>query len=257
MKKLKDQIIKKICLFFLDIFKDSENFFLFRQRQKIFLYINNKQKIKCNIPNTFYYDSLPRIFVIGHNKSGTNSIYELFINNGYKSYHWEKDLLSHKIKQNFFSNSLLLRGIENAHLYSDIECGSGLSYEYNLFPQLDLQYPGSFFIYNYRDITEWLVSRTNHDNGKYINRCIKNLNNIYGYNFNNYDDIYKHWKSYFYRHQSMIKNYFKDKNNLIVLNLDNTESKIDFCRKLKNIGFKIKDSTLPHVKFPFKNNRIN
>ena len=43
----------------------------------------------------------------------------------------------------------------------------GEFYAYRLFPLLDLQYPGSCFIYNTRDVSRWVDSRMNHRKGKY------------------------------------------------------------------------------------------
>lgn len=247
LNKIINLILWKINLFLNKIFHVAKNFFLFNQKQNLSLRLSYQNKgIRCTKLNTIFDNSLPKIFVIGHNKTGTVSLHKLFINNGYKSYHYENELLGRIIKQNFLSNAPLLEGIEDAHLYSDMECGWGLSYEYNLFPQLDLQYPGSFFIYNYRDIEEWILSRTAHEKGLYINRCIKNLNTFYGYNFKKYDDIHNHWRSHFKRHETMIKKYFEAKKNLIILNLNEKKSKLDLCVKLKDIGFKINESELPH-----------
>ena len=44
----------------------------------------------------------------------------------------------------------------------------------------------------------------------------------------------------------MVKKYFEGKNNLIILNINDEKSKSDFCTKLREIGFEIKDKTLPH-----------
>ena len=128
-----------------------------------------------------------------------------------------------------------------------------MSYKYNLFPQFDLQYPGSFFIYNYRDIEKWIISRINHKvikswDGKYIDVCLQNLNYFYGYNFKTYEEICNHWRSYYYRHQNMVKKYFKYKNNLLFFNLDDDKFKSYFIVNLRNLGFEEILSELPHSK---------
>ena len=128
-----------------------------------------------------------------------------------------------------------------------------MSYEYNLFPQLDLQYPGSFFIYNYRDIEKWIISRINHKliknwNGKYIDACLQNLNYFYGYNFKTYEEICNHWRRYYYRHENMVKKYFKYKKNLLFLNLDDENSKSNLIVNIRNLGFEAILSELPHSK---------
>ena len=238
---------KRYSRIFFKLLK-NKNVFIRIQTQNLHYFLFRKRKIiaKDSFLNTSYDPSLPKLFVLGHNKTATSSMHDLFIKNGYKSYHWELGILSQKIKQNFSSNSKLLKGIDDAHLYSDINQIDGYLSAYKLFPQLDLEYPGSYFIYNYRNVDEWLISRTKHANGLYIKNCIYKLNSIDNFNFKSYEDIHNHWRDYFLRHEAMVKKYFEGKNNLITLNIDDDKSKKDFCNKLREIGFKIKDMTLPH-----------
>ena len=80
----------------------------------------------------------------------------------------------------------------------------------------------------------------------YIYCCIHKLNSSCDFNLKSYEDIHNHWRDYFLRHESMVKKYFEHKNNLIILNINDNKSKRDFCNKLREIGFEIKDKTLPH-----------
>ena len=240
--------IKKLYMRLYRKFDENKNVFIRLQNRNLFYFIfRNRKIITTNyFLKTSYYPSLPKLFVVGHNKTGTSSINDLFIKNGYKSYHHENGILSQKINQNFSSNSKLLRGIDDAHLYSDITKIDGYLSSYNLFPQLDLQYPGSYFIYNYRNLDEWIISRTKHAQYKYIDNCVHKLNSSHNFNLKSYEDIHKHWRDYFLRHEAMVKKYFEGKNNLIILNINDEKSKSDFCTKLREIGFEIKDKTLPH-----------
>ena len=194
--------------------------------------------------NGKYDPKLPRIFQIGHNRTGTTSIHKLFDQSGYKTLDHEEGLLSYKIIQNFLSGSELLSGIEEVQLYTDME--SILSCAYNLFPQLDLQYPGSLFIYNYRNIEDWLVSRKNLHKGNYLQEKKNILKKEYKVNLNSDEDVFKYWRELYIRHDYCIKKYFKNKTNIIYLNLDSKESIKNFCIKLNELGFKIKSLDLPH-----------
>ena len=93
-----------------------------------------------------------RIFLIGHNKCGTRSFNKLLNKNGYSSIHYDKGRLAKRIQTNFIFSRPLLDGVDQYCGYTDMElCGE--FYAYRLFPLLDLQYPGSCFIYNTRDVS--------------------------------------------------------------------------------------------------------
>ena len=222
----------------------QKNFFLSDIYYKYKFFKKRREIIRSSEKDSIYNDKLPKFFVIGHNKTGTTSIHQLFKKNGYKSLHFEYGFLSHKIKMNFLSNMPLLTGIEESHLYSDIECPNGLSYDYNLFPQLDLQNPNSYFIYNYRNVEDWINSRLKHNFGTYLFNCKKNLQKYYGLKFSSDKDVIDYWKNLYYNHESYVKKYFEGKPNLIFLNIDDENSKKDFCKHLKKLGFKINEETL-------------
>ncbi len=222
----------------------QKNLFLSDLYYKYKFIKRRRKTIKSNNKDLIYNSKLPKIFVIGHNKTGTTSLHKLFEKNGYKSLHFEYGFLSHKIKMNFLSNMPLLNGIEESHLYSDIECPNGISYEYNLFPQLDLQNPNSYFIYNYRNIDDWISSRIKHNFGTYLFNCKKNLQKYYGLKLGSDKDVIDYWKNLYFKHEGYIKKYFAGKSNLIFLNIDDEDSKKNLCKYLKELGFKIKEETL-------------
>lgn len=192
-----------------------------------------------------YSNHLPKLFQIGHNKTATRSIFDIFISNGYRAFHWEKGNLAKKIFDNFVSDLPLLDSIEDAHLYSDLE-SERLFYSYKLFPQLDLEYPGSYFIYNSRDVNAWIKSRLKHAHGEYAKECLQNLVRK-GVELSSVEDLAEHWKSGFIKHEKNLRKYFENKNNLIEVDIDSDESKQLFVEKLINLGFEIKESTFPHV----------
>ncbi len=204
------------------------------------MYFQSKKEI--NPAKGRYFEKLPKVFVIGHHKTGTYSISNLFQNNGYKSFHCEQGRLAKKILENLKNCNSLLHEIEDVHLYSDIEFAANI-YAYSLFPLLDLQYPGSYFIYNFRNIDDWIKSRINHNNGFYAKECLRVLKSYHPH-IKTEDALIEHWKKFYIRHENSIKKYFTDKDNLIQVDLDNPESKENLCKKLKEIGFSIKENTL-------------
>mgnify|MGYP001224864088 CR=1 FL=1 len=205
------------------------------------MYFQSKKAI--NPAQGKYFEELPKVFVIGHHKTGTYSISKLFKNNGYKSFHCEQGRLAKKIIENFQNCHSLLYEIEDVHLYSDIEFVGNL-YAYTLFPLLDLQYPGSYFIYNFRNIDNWIKSRIKHDNGLYAKECLRILKSYYP-SIKSEDLLIKHWKNFYIMHENSVKKYFANKDNLIQVDLDSQKSKENLCKKLKEIGFSLKEDSLP------------
>ena len=68
-----------------------------------------------------YDKNLPKVFVIGHNKTATRSIDALFKLSNYRSIHWDMNNLASTIRSNLKSNLPLLTYINDYHCYSDME----------------------------------------------------------------------------------------------------------------------------------------
>ncbi len=104
----------------------------------------------------------PYVFLVGFNKSGTTSLHRFFVENGFPSVHWDHGRLALKMLANCVSDRPILEGYDRKYrVFSDMIVESrGLRFEGNsLFRSLDRDYPGSFFIYNTRDMEAWLRSR--------------------------------------------------------------------------------------------------
>lgn len=186
-----------------------------------------------------YDKKLPKVFVIGHNKTATRSIDLLFKLSNYRALHWDKENLAKTIRSNFKSNLPLLTYIDDYHCYSDMEI-SGEFYAYELFPLLDLQYPNSLFIYNKRNVSKWINSRKNH--GTYANAYQKKFNSRNPKKLRTIEEVEQHWKQFFANHEKNILTYFKDKDNLIQVDIDSEQSQQDLILHLRNTGFKIEES---------------
>ena len=153
-----------------------------------------------------------RIFLIGHNKCGTRSFNKLLNKNGYSSIHYDKGRLAKRIQANFILSRPLLDGVDQYCGYTDMElCGE--FYAYRIFPLLDLQYPGSCFIYNTRDVSRWVDSRFNHRNGKYAPTYLKRMQRAFEDSSLTMDDLRQHWHEAWQRHDADLRSYFAGKNN--------------------------------------------
>jgi hypothetical protein len=106
--------------------------------------------------------SLPYVFIIGFNKTGTTALHYFFEKNGWPSVHWDRGNLASSMLLNALSGRKVLSGYDKKfRVFSDLTYDSlDFRFEANsLFPLLDRQYPGSFFILNTRDIESWIESR--------------------------------------------------------------------------------------------------
>ena len=74
-------------------------------------------------------------------------------------------------------------------------------------PLLDLQYPGSCFIYNTRDVHRWVDSRMNHRNGKYARTYIKRMQRAFEDSSPTMDDLRIHWHEAWQRHDAFVRHY--------------------------------------------------
>jgi hypothetical protein len=99
------------------------------------------------------------------------------------------------------------------------------------YKELDLQYPGSKFILNVRDINDWIKSRLNHDGGSYLNIYKK------GKGFSKTEDVVNHWIKIWNDHIEDVNEYFKDRPDDFLMFDIKTESHklIEFVSRSKVI----------------------
>ncbi len=183
-----------------------------------------------------------KIFQIGFNKAATGSIYKFFLDNGIPSVHWEGGRLSKRINNNYLNGKPLLEGYEKYQGFTDMEHGldsGGFFYvSETYFKELDQQYPNSLFIMNYRNIDSWLKSRLNHDQGRYLLQAMRGNNQTK-------EDICEKWKNEYIEHMKNVKEYFLDKSNLLLLDIESEDKNLLGNFLIKH-GFNIKDSSLGH-----------
>jgi hypothetical protein len=109
----------------------------------------------------------PFIFIIGFNKTATTAIHHLFEDNGFPSVHWDRGRLAKTMIVNCLENRKIFSGYDKKYrVFSDMAVRTRrIFFEANsLFSVMEQDYPGSYFIYNKRNIDDWAESRAAHGN---------------------------------------------------------------------------------------------
>jgi hypothetical protein len=179
-----------------------------------------------------------KIFQIGFNKCATTSLNYLFdqyTSPQIKSIHWDYGNLARKIFANHLSQMPLLTGYEDYTFFSDMEAfykkGDKLEWVFIpeiLFKELDKQYSNSKFILNIRDVNSWVDSRLRHYStlsGKYDINYTDDSKRWYVeehmkcFNLTK-EQVIQKWHDGYVNHTDNVINYFKDKDNLLVYDID-------------------------------------
>lgn len=167
-----------------------------------------------------------KIFQIGFNKCGTNSLCNLFSESGIKSIHWDGGNLALKLNYNMLNGRPLLEGYEDFIFFSDMQC---LTNEYFVtifksFHVIDAMVPGSQFIFNVRPIDKWILSTKNHLN--YWNR----LQSLY-----KITDVESFLKEEWHTHTKNVMEYFKERGNLLIFDIekDDPSKIVSFVKNYK------------------------
>ena len=196
---------------------------------------------------------LPKVFVIGHHKIATRSIHRLFRIDGYRAIHWKGGRIADTMLKNLRTSQPLLTGIDKSNVYSDMEClhkNGEFFYGHRLFPILDLQYPGSLFIFNTRNLESWIKSQLAHKSkkhGPYVRRVRKGLNALNPDRQITTEDVIEMWRKTWHQHENEVNKYFSGKSNLIKVNIENPESKKLLIHSLKQHGYQLTSDDLPYV----------
>lgn len=165
----------------------------------------------------------PYIFVIGFNKTGTTSIHKLFEDNGIPSVHWDYGRLAKMSLINILKGNLIFSGYDDRfNVFSDMFFRTEkIFFQGNsLFRQMDNDYPGSFFIYNKRNIDDWVNSKIKHRvliSGMTILDLEKKITKT-----SEIDEVISYWKESRRRFEEDIKNHFKDSKFFIEIDIEET-----------------------------------
>jgi len=244
------KIYKKFCIFLIKKRGAFRRLYLFI----LFIY------------NSIIQDKYPKkIFVIGLNKTGTTSVKKALVDFGYVvADQFDAEILSEDVLSGNYRG--LKKYLKTAEVFQDLPFATR-----GLFRYLYKLYPDSKFILTIRDENKWFNSlnqfmekRLNNE-GFIVQDVIKvkdTLNLKYRYPSFDYILGKKIWHAgksyvdndeplfdyelcnfYFISHINEVKSFFKDKNNLLVLNIEDDEAYGKLCNFL---GKEKQYSMLPH-----------
>ena len=149
-----------------------------------------------------------KIFVIGFNKTGTTSLHKALQLLGYKSIHYRDDQrrnIKNIIDQNLKEGKQILHSLDQYDAISDWHPRD----DWQLFADLDEQYPKSKFILLIRDLESWLKSRENH-----IKCAIANKG------YSDWEINREMWTKDWHEHQTVIRKHFiMRQNDLLEMNI--------------------------------------
>lgn len=160
------------------------------------------------------------IFIIGYNKTATTALHGLFQASGFASAHWLHGKLAADMLANLAHGRRILHGYdETFSVFSDMTFVDAHTIiegnEY--FQRLDEDYPGARFIYNYRNVDDWVRSRRQHVNGAgelFIERYKRAIGLVSD------EAVIEFWKRRRERHEARLADYFTSPGKLLYLNID-------------------------------------
>ena len=204
-----------------------------------------------------------RVFVVGHNKTGTRSIHMFFQANGHAGVHWDNRRLAEAMASNHDRGRPLLEGYERYTVFSDMESVAWGSYgafserfvpppgrlihAYRWFALLDAQYPGSLFVYNVRPVEDWIESRLAHAQGRYAEAYRAILAWRSGEERFSLEDLKAHWRGECHEHERLLHEHFAGSPRFLevdIMSPDAGERLAAFCERH---GLAVRSRTLPHV----------
>ena len=174
-----------------------------------------------------------KIFIIGFDLIGANSIHNFFKKNGLASIHWDETNLARSMLTNRQNGNKLLSTGEttnkqaNSNIpYRKAQVLSGMAWsEKNLdakdfYQDLDRQYPNSIFILNVCNVDTWIESRKKHYNGE----TLKAQKIHHGADGAELETI---WRDMWHTTINEMKAHFHNRNNFMIYDVEShTETEL-------------------------------
>lgn len=158
------------------------------------------------------YVNFSHLFVVGFNKTATTAIHHLFQESGFRSVHWDQGKLAKAMMRNISQGKPVFRGYDRKYeIFSDLTARGPASWiEGNeFFPQMAHDYPSAGFLYNYRDIDEWLISRSNHL-GNFHGKSLMSFH-LEDLGFPSSGEVLNHWRQKREAFESRLHGFFQRK----------------------------------------------
>jgi glycosyltransferase involved in cell wall biosynthesis len=211
-------------------------------------------------------DRRPRIFLVGHNRTGTRSLHRFFLANGLRSVHWDFGRLAVTIDRNLSHGRPPLEGYDDFDAFGDMESiatdrpdprlprfdsvPGRMIYAYRRFDELDRQYPGSLFIHNTRPLDGWISSRMSHEEGRYAEACRTILATQTGNPDFSLADLRSQWAREFEEHAGRLRAHFGDSPRFLEVDITRPDAGDRIARFLERHGHAVGCRELPHVGGP-------
>lgn len=162
----------------------------------------------------------PRVFVIGFNKTATRALTKLFRSNGIPTAHWDRNRLVSTMLRNMERGERIFAGYDRRYrAFTDLTLvtDARLIEGNRFFPQMDRDYPGSFFVLNNRDTDDWIASRMRHADGRLLRRQMA----ISG--FSDPADAAALWREEKADHERRVRSYFAGNPRFAEIDIDSTD----------------------------------
>lgn len=159
----------------------------------------------------------PKIFIVGFNKSGTTTLHQYFKSNNLSSVHWDGGRMAVAMQANCIASRPVMSGYDRAFTaFSDmVFLNEKIHIEGNAqFRNMDADYPQSYFIYNTRNIDDWIASRLSHDSGRFFGLSKA------AYRTADKDKIIKIWKDTRLNFEADIRQYFQSSPRFLELDIN-------------------------------------
>jgi hypothetical protein len=162
------------------------------------------------------------VFIIGFNKTATVSIHNFFNNNNIPSIHWNNGRVAKDMMTNVCESRKIFYGYdENYRVYSDMSMlNERIVIEGNAFFRfMDEDYPESYFIYNKRNIDDWVESRMNHsaDGIGFFERYKQAMRAT------DQEEVTSEWRRRRLQFEADVAEYFQDSDRLLILDVDDRD----------------------------------
>jgi len=207
--------------------------------------------------------SRQRVFIVGHNKTGTRSIHQFLSRNRFRGVHWDNGRLAESMARNLARGRPLVEGYDRYDVFSDMESVAWgtygprpadhvappgrLIYAYRWFTLLDRQEPGSLFISNTRPLAEWLESRITHEHGLYAEACRAALAWRSRDPMFSLDDLRAHWCDEFHEHARLLREHLGDSPRFLEIDITAPDAGEQLAEFLERHGHTIPSRSMPHL----------
>lgn len=161
----------------------------------------------------YLVNPLPKIFLIGFNRCGTKSFHHFFEANGISSVHCaggeRKDNIACTLSKRLWTSNPLGRFSAYRAVSDMIYVGDNCHIEANaFFRELDHRYPDSYFIFNDRNLDDWIRSRYKFKNGYFAQRQSTYLGIAT-------EELGAYWTRAYHAHRAAVEAYFAGRGNLL------------------------------------------